>query len=329
MRQNNNKRMRGRSNNPGARRGPNPLTRSFESNGPDVKVRGTAQHIAEKYTQLARDAHTSGDRVAAESYLQHAEHYYRIIAAAHLAQQARESGVEERDDSEDEEFDTVLDRFTFRPPQSAQQQNGNNQPYPAERPAGEFAADGEQPDGDDAQGEQPRERNSQPERQGERERFPPQDRRNGERRNENGQPQRFDRNRERDRGRNNQDRNFRPRNEAEAGAERFNPDRNGNNERNFAERPPVERHVPAERPFQPRQRFPDADGGEQPVLPAFLTAPVRAIPIEIASPAPEAFAEGEGGEGRSQFRVRRPRTRRVPMAEGADAPPVIAPEPTE
>ena len=43
--------MRGRN-----RRGPNPLTRSYESNGPDVKVRGTAQHIAEKYTQLARDA---------------------------------------------------------------------------------------------------------------------------------------------------------------------------------------------------------------------------------------------------------------------------------
>jgi hypothetical protein len=64
------------------RKGPNPLARVFESNGPDVKIRGTASHIAEKYVSLARDAQASGDPVAAENYLQHAEHYYRIIAAA-------------------------------------------------------------------------------------------------------------------------------------------------------------------------------------------------------------------------------------------------------
>src|SRR5664279_5918115 len=75
--QQNNKRMRGRN-----RKGPNPLTRSYESNGGDVKIRGTALHVAEKYVQLARDAQSSGDRVAGENYLQHAEHYYRIVAAA-------------------------------------------------------------------------------------------------------------------------------------------------------------------------------------------------------------------------------------------------------
>lgn len=79
--QNNKQRMRGRNNNNG-RKGPNPLSRSFESNGPDVKIRGTAQHIADKYTTLARDAAASGDRVMAENYLQHAEHYGRIVAAA-------------------------------------------------------------------------------------------------------------------------------------------------------------------------------------------------------------------------------------------------------
>ena len=84
MRPGQNKRMRGRNN----RKGPNPLTRTYESNGPDVKVRGTAQHIAEKYLQLARDAQSSGDPVMAESYLQHAEHYYRLIATAMAAQQA-------------------------------------------------------------------------------------------------------------------------------------------------------------------------------------------------------------------------------------------------
>lgn len=58
------------------------MTRVFESNGPDVKIRGTPSHIAEKYLQLARDAQASGDPVAAENYFQHAEHYFRLIAAA-------------------------------------------------------------------------------------------------------------------------------------------------------------------------------------------------------------------------------------------------------
>lgn len=55
--------------------------RSFESTGPDVKVRGPAAQIYEKYQQLARDAHGAGDRVMAESYLQHAEHYFRLLRA--------------------------------------------------------------------------------------------------------------------------------------------------------------------------------------------------------------------------------------------------------
>ena len=75
------KRMRGRGGN-NHRKSQNPLTRVYESNGPDVKIRGTASHIAEKYIQLARDAQSSGDPVAAENYYQHAEHYFRLIAAA-------------------------------------------------------------------------------------------------------------------------------------------------------------------------------------------------------------------------------------------------------
>jgi hypothetical protein len=77
MRNGQNKRMRGRN-----RKSHNPLTRVYESNGPDVKIRGTASHIAEKYMQLARDSQASGDPVAAENYFQHAEHYLRVIAAA-------------------------------------------------------------------------------------------------------------------------------------------------------------------------------------------------------------------------------------------------------
>src|SRR5712675_3161935 len=85
--QNQNKRMRGRTNNNNNnnnhhRKNQNPMARVFESNGPDVKIRGNPSHIAEKYVQLARDAQTSGDPIAAENYYQHAEHYYRVIAAA-------------------------------------------------------------------------------------------------------------------------------------------------------------------------------------------------------------------------------------------------------
>lgn len=72
-----NRRGRGRGRKP-----QNPLQRGYESNGPDVKIRGNASHIAEKYITLARDALSSGDTVMAENYLQHAEHYNRIIASA-------------------------------------------------------------------------------------------------------------------------------------------------------------------------------------------------------------------------------------------------------
>ncbi|MFM2279904.1 MAG: hypothetical protein RLZZ444_2135 [Pseudomonadota bacterium] len=77
------------NNNNNQRKGQNPLTRTYDSSGPDVKIRGTAQTIAEKYMALARDATSSGDRVMAENYLQHAEHYNRIIAAAQAMYQER------------------------------------------------------------------------------------------------------------------------------------------------------------------------------------------------------------------------------------------------
>jgi hypothetical protein len=92
MRNGQNKRMRGRNRNHKGHGGGggggggghhhNPLTRVYESNGPEVKIRGTAHHVAEKYLQLARDAQSAGDPVTAENYFQHAEHYSRLIAAA-------------------------------------------------------------------------------------------------------------------------------------------------------------------------------------------------------------------------------------------------------
>jgi len=108
MRNGQNKRMRGRNNH---RKSHNPMARVYESNGPDVKIRGNPSHIAEKYVQLARDALTSGDPIAAENYYQHAEHYYRVIAAAqeqfrqnnpHFSRSENEGPREEFDDGDEQ-----------------------------------------------------------------------------------------------------------------------------------------------------------------------------------------------------------------------------------
>ncbi len=149
----NNKRMRGRPNN---RKGPNPLARSYELSGPDVKIRGTAHHIGEKYLQLARDAQTSGDPVMAESYLQHAEHYFRLIAAAQQLPpgayqgQPGEANVEEAED--DSDFGGIPDRFASpverRAPPAQPSPLPQPQPNPAQQPGPErsFHGNGDGPD---------------------------------------------------------------------------------------------------------------------------------------------------------------------------------------
>lgn len=69
---------RSRNSNRSGRR-TNPRMQVFDSNGPDVRIRGNAMQVHEKYVGLARDAASSGDHVLAESYLQHAEHYQRVL----------------------------------------------------------------------------------------------------------------------------------------------------------------------------------------------------------------------------------------------------------
>lgn len=83
--------------------GGNPLSRVYESNGPDVKVRGNAQTVADKYLQLGRDAQSSGDIVMAESYFQHAEHYLRIVFAAQAYNQQSQQQYRRPDDEFDDE----------------------------------------------------------------------------------------------------------------------------------------------------------------------------------------------------------------------------------
>ncbi len=102
------------SNNAGGHRRINPRVQTFDSNGPDVRIRGNAMQIAEKYLTLARDAQGAGDRVLAESYLQHAEHYQRMLNEAneeynrHQAQFQQQNlghrGHQSQDDDMDDEI---------------------------------------------------------------------------------------------------------------------------------------------------------------------------------------------------------------------------------
>jgi Domain of unknown function (DUF4167) len=132
--------------------GGSPNNRVLDSNGPDVKLRGTAQTIAEKYLQLARDATSSGDRVMGESYFQHADHYYRLWLAAQPPGQPIVFG--RRPDDEVDEIETGDD-------------DGGADAGPGDTPEGlDGSAMAEQPRGGDNQGsedgEAPQNRNFRP-----------------------------------------------------------------------------------------------------------------------------------------------------------------------
>lgn len=134
--QNNKNRSRGRNNN-GGRKHLNPLSRNYESNGPDGKVRGNAAHVAEKYLQMARDAQSAGDSVMAENFLQHAEHYFRIVASAQPQNQQRvdQFGQPQGGDADDEDDDFVPmnDRFASPEPPANRFQQPQQQPQQADQ----------------------------------------------------------------------------------------------------------------------------------------------------------------------------------------------------
>ena len=313
-----NKRMRGRNRGSsgggggGGGKGPNPLTRSYESNGPDVKVRGTAQSIAEKYVQLGRDAQATGDYVAAESFFQHAEHYFRLIAAAQEQFRIANPGFRGFDQPEGDE-DEGEGEAPFGQGQ-AQSENRNFNPSSGE-------GEEEQPQGE----YQPREQAYQPrEQRDQRGPRPPRDNRNFQPR----EPREY------------QPREQQPREQASGG-----PDAQPREQREFQPReprPPREHqpreHQPREprefqpRDHQPREPLPPRDGGrfdrdnreqrfqrpapmpleaEQPGLPSFITAPVRTpivteAPVEPVMVQPSLSIDGPGAEPVAARRRGRP-----------------------
>ncbi|HEU0146122.1 MAG TPA: DUF4167 domain-containing protein [Bradyrhizobium sp.] len=292
--------MRGR--NPG-RKGPNPLTRSYESNGPDVKVRGTAQHVAEKYLQLARDAQSSGDHVMAESYLQHAEHYFRIIAAAQQAQQQAQMGGTPRppgetDEDNDDDVDYGLsDRFASvaerLPPQPVYQAQNFQPP----QPQGSFGG--------------------QPQPYGERPRFNNNDRQerqnSGDRPNYNG----GDRNERWRNDRQPQERPYQDRSYQDRNAERGNYQGQRYQDRGD------QRRFRGDRPERPEGQN-EGEGRRTPndrepaELPAFITAPGPRPPLSEAESSPQGQPAREfSGEGEGFHLRSRRRRRGGPRAEGS------------
>ncbi|PTQ75250.1 DUF4167 domain-containing protein [Celeribacter persicus] len=113
---------RSRSKNNRNRSVGNIVNRVFDSSGPEGKVRGTPQQIIEKYNQLARDAQLSNDRVAAENFQQHAEHYLRMLGEAQKEMEAqREQQEREQQERRDRQEAERAERQRRRDEQQAQQ----------------------------------------------------------------------------------------------------------------------------------------------------------------------------------------------------------------
>ncbi|AMJ63167.1 DUF4167 domain-containing protein [Bosea sp. PAMC 26642] len=343
--------MRGRNNNSGNnnnnnsngnRKAPNPLQRSYESNGPDVKVRGTAQHVAEKYLQLARDAQSSSDPVAAENYFQHAEHYYRILLAAQeqMAQQFGHSfppnrGFGDNPDDGEEEGDDDAPEFqpgTGPQPDLRGQNNGaNGNGYNGN---GAPRAEGDQSDPQQNNGQ----RFDRPNRNNQDRNGP--DRNNSDRQNNDRQNndrtgnRRFDRNDRPDRG----ESRFQRQDNAPGGQGGYAPRPDAPRSdipvpseqpdvapvRQQAE-PRIERDRPERGPRPERaERRPrrDFDAEAEPAidvaaaLPSFLTTPVR-VPVAVVEETPPAAAPAKPQEAAAPVSdeasaPKRPRRRRSP-----------------
>ncbi len=129
-----------RSNNNNNRSSVNIVNRVFDSSGPESKVRGTPQQIIDKYNQLARDAQLSNDRVAAENFQQHAEHYLRLLSEAQREIDARR------------EQEAAAQAQRDRQHQQNQQNQQNTQPDSQQQPQPQAEKPAqEQPSGDGAQ----------------------------------------------------------------------------------------------------------------------------------------------------------------------------------
>jgi hypothetical protein len=321
------KRQRGRNRGSGGNKPQQNANRAFESNGPDgVKIRGAAQHVFEKYQQLARDALTAGDRVLGESYQQHAEHYFRVLRAVQpqrpasdiMGRDAFASGVdidfEDDGDGEGSQMqESESDSGEWRQDNGNNNNNNNNryEPRRDDRQRDRSFNRDERPRDDRQRDDRPRDDRQRDDRyrddrpSGERQFNDRQsnDRQSGERQSSDRQSN----DRQRDDRPNDRQRDDRPR------EDRYRDDRRS--ERNADPMPVVEpRAAPltaeAEKPSSPMLRSQD---GDQSQAPAFLQ------PRVAAAAKPEAAVED--GEPRPRARRRRAPRSFEGAGEAAEAAP--------
>ncbi len=329
--------------------------RAFESNGPDgVKIRGAAQHVFEKYQQLARDALTAGDRVLGESYQQHAEHYFRVLRAVQpnrpasdiIGRDAFASGFDiDFEDESAQEAEAAADAADDGGERQEWRQENRSENRPDSRPENRY----ERPRDDRPRDDRPREDRYRDDR--------PRDGQNRDNQNQGQNQGRDDRPRDR-----NFNRDDRPRDDRNGGYndrvarderprdERPRDERNGQGDRIARDDRPARDERPREdrpredRPRNERFRERDRDRGERVSDPLAVVepqaTPLTPEPVEAASspvlrshdggvseaPAflqsrPAAAAAPEPAvDGEARPKVRRRRApRSFDAGEGADA----------
>jgi hypothetical protein len=314
------KRQRSRNRGNGGGKPQHNANRAFESNGPEgVKIRGAAQHVFEKYQQLARDALTAGDRVLAESYQQHAEHYFRVLRAVQPQRSAQDiigrdafasgydidfedDGGGEGETSESEaEGDRVDGRAEWRSDNRYENRDRQRDDRPRDdrqrddRPRDDRQRDdrpsGERPRDDRQRDDRPRERNFN---------------RDDRPRNERNDRYRDDRPRE-DRARDDRSREDRPRDETPR-EDRSRDDR------------PREDRTREDRPRQERQRF---DRSERVSDPLAVVEPQASPLTSAAEPSSSPILRSQDG-GVSEapaFLQARPELKPEAVADAGEARP--------
>ncbi|WP_414694152.1 DUF4167 domain-containing protein [Phenylobacterium sp.] len=314
------KRQRGRNRGGGGGGKPQQqnANRAFDSNGPEgVKVRGNAQHVFEKYQQLARDAGSAGDRVLAENYLQHAEHYFRLLRAMQPQRSASEIlGRDQFTSGIDIDFEDESGAQANAEADAAQEAGEGGEAEGEARGAWQGRdRDGRERDGRDRdrgersdRDERPRDDRPRDDRQ--RDRFAGgRDRDRGERNDRDDRP-RDERPRD-DRPRDDRPREDRPRERFEGQGRRDRDDRGGERRERFdrtergerPERDPMPVTEPQATPLvaaeeRPSPMLRDAEGGES-HAPAFLQSSVAP---RVETPDTEDGAAP----------AKRPRRRRAP-----------------
>ncbi len=323
--------------------------RAFDSNGPDgVKVRGAAQHIFEKYSQLARDAGSAGDRVLAENYLQHAEHYFRVLRAMQPQRpvseiMGRDQFVSGYDIDFEDEGQNAEEGAEAEAEGAADGRRDGGQWQRDERPRddarqGEYRQREDRPRDDRQQNDRPRDEYRQRDDRGQGEFRPREDGRQGEYRQRDERP-RDERPRD-ERPRDDRPRDDRPRDD------RYQGDRQGRYARDDRPREdrPREDRPRDDRPRDDRQgRF---QSDRQPGRQDFRDRPERdplgviepqATPITAATTAPAPAYEpresaggvlrGEDGTMSHAPAFLQPATRAEPRADAPDDEPAEARRP--